>query len=251
MNAWHEQDTFWTKWAPVMFHGRRWEKAQEEVANIISLLNISETASVLDLCCGPGRHSLQLAQQGFSVTAVDRTKMYLERARKQAETEGLKIEFIEDDMRRFCRPDSFDVAINLFTSFGYLEDMNDDRQVAANVYRSLRDKGVLLIDIMGKEVLARIFRERDWYELDNIMVLEERKVCANWSWIENRWLMIKDGKMDEWKVSHRLYSAAELAALLSDCGFKAIDAYGDLTGTPYDHTAKRLVLVAHKGNGEA
>ena len=225
MNAWHEQDTFWNKWAPVMFHERRWEKAQEEVANIISLLNISETASVLDLCCGPGRHSLQLAQQGFSVTAVDRTKMYLERARKQAETEGLKIEFIEDDM-------------------------NDDRQVAANVYRSLKDKGVFLIDIMGKEVLARIFRERDWYELDNIMVLEERKVCANWSWIENRWLMIKDGKMDEWKVSHRLYSAAELAALLSDCGFKAIDVYGDLTGTPYDHTAKRLVLVAHKGKGE-
>ena len=250
MNAWHEQDTFWNKWAPVMFHERRWEKAQEEVANIISLLNISETASVLDLCCGPGRHSLQLARQGFSVTAVDRTKMYLERARKQAETEGLKIEFIEDDMRRFCRPGSFDVAINLFTSFGYFEDMNDDRQVAANVYRSLRDKGVFLIDIMGKEVLARIFRERDWYELDNIMVLEERKVCANWSWIENRWLMIKDGKMDEWKVSHRLYSAAELAALLSDCGFKAIDAYGDLTGAPYDHTAKRLVLVAHKGNGE-
>lgn len=250
MNAWHEQDAFWTKWAPVMFHERRWEKAAEEVANIISLLNIGQTASVLDLCCGPGRHSLQLARQGFSVTAVDRTEMYLERARKQAETEGLKIEFIQDDMRRFCRPGSFAVAINLFTSFGYFEDANEDRQVAANVYRSLKEKGVFLIDIMGKEVLARIFRERDWYEMDNTMVLEERKVCANWSWMENRWLMIKDGEMDECKVSHRLYSAAELAALLGDCGFEAIDAYGDLTGAPYDHTAKRLVLVAHKGKRE-
>jgi len=249
MNAWHEQDAFWEKWAPIIFHERRWEKTAEEVANIISLLNIGEATSVLDLCCGPGRHSLELARQGFSVTAVDRTKMYLERARKQAETEGLKIEFIQDDMRQFCRPSAFDVAINLFTSFGYFEDTNDDKQVAANVYHSLKEKGVFLIDIMGKEVLARIFRERDWYELDNTMVLEERKVCANWSWIENRWLMIKDGKMDEWKVSHRLYSATELAALLSDCGFKAIDVYGDLTGTPYDHTAKRLVLVAHKGKG--
>jgi SAM-dependent methyltransferase len=250
MNAWHEQDDFWMKWAPVMFPGRRWEKAPEEVANIISLLNISETASVLDLCCGPGRHSLQLARQGFSVTAVDRTKMYVERARKQAATEGLKIEFIQDDMRRFCRPGSFDVAINLFTSFGYFEDANEDRQVAANVYRSLKEKGIFLIDIMGKEVLARIFRERDWYERDNTVVLEERKVCANWSWMENRWLMIKDGKMDECKVSHRLYSAAELAVLLGDCGFEAIDVYGDLTGAPYDHTAKRLVLVAHKGKRE-
>jgi len=250
MNAWHEQDAFWMKWASVMFHGRRWEKAPEEVASITALLNIGETASVLDLCCGPGRHSLQLARQGFSVTAVDRTKMYLERARRQAETEGLKIEFIQDDMRGFCRPGSFDVAINLFTSFGYFEDASEDRQVAANVYRSLKEKGVFLIDIMGKEVLARIFRERDWYELDNTMVLEERKVCANWSWMENRWLMIKDGKMDECKVSHRLYSAAELAALLGDCGFEAIDVYGDLTGAPYDHTAKRLVLVAHKGKRE-
>jgi SAM-dependent methyltransferase len=182
-----------------MFHERRWEKAQEEVANITSLLKASPGASVLDLCCGPGRHSLQLARSGFSVTGVDRTRTYLQKARKQAETEGLKIEFIQDDMRSFCRPGGFDAAINLFTSFGYFEDVNDDRRVAANVYRSLKEKGVFLIDIMGKEVLARIFRERDWYELDNTMVLEERKVCANWSWMESRWLMIKDGKIDEFR----------------------------------------------------
>jgi SAM-dependent methyltransferase len=250
MKVWYEQDAFWTKWAPVMFHERRWEKAQEEVANITSLLKASPGASVLDLCCGPGRHSLQLARTGFSVTGVDGTRTYLQKARKQAETEGLKIEFVQDDMRSFCRPGGFDFAINLFTSFGYFEDVNDDRRVAANIYRSLKEKGVFLIDIMGKEVLARIFRERDWYELDDTMVLEERKVCANWGWMEGRWLMIKDGKMDEFRVSHRLYSAAELAALLSDCGFDAIAVYGDLTGAPYDHTAKRLILVAHKGKGE-
>jgi SAM-dependent methyltransferase len=249
MKEWHEQDAFWTKWAPVMFHERRWERAQEEVANIISLLRIGPEASVLDLCCGPGRHSLQLARHGFSVTGVDRTRSYLQRARRQAESEGLRIEFIQEDMRSFCRPGSFDVAISLFTSFGYFEDMNDDRKVAANVYRSLKKEGVFLIDIMGKEVLARIFRERDWYELDDIMVLEERKVCANWSWIESRWLMIKDGKVDEGRVSHRLYSAVELTTLLSDCGFDAIDVYGDLNGVPYDHTAKRLVAIAHKGKG--
>ena len=250
MNAWHEQDTFWMKWAPVLFHERRLEKAQEEVANIISLLNISPAASVLDLCCGPGRHSLQLARHGFSVTGVDRTKTYLEKARKQAEIEGLEVEFIQEDMRGFCKPNTFDVAINLFTSFGYFEDINDDRKVITNVYRSLKERGVFLIDILGKEVLARIFRERDWHEVNNIIVLEERKVCRNWGWIENRWIMIKDGKMEEYKISHRLYSATELTALLNDCGFSATDVYGDLTGAPYDHAATRLVLVAHKGKKE-
>ena len=251
MQAWHEQDAFWTKWAPFLFEERRWEQAQEEVANIISLLKISPGASILDLCCGPGRHSLQLARAGFSVTGVDRTKTYLQKARNQAEKEGLKVEFVQDDMRTFCRPNAFDVAINLFTSFGYFEDINEDKLVVRNVYGSLKDKGVLLIDTMGKEVLARIFRERDWYEAHGFLVLQERKVSRNWSWMESRWIMIKDGKIEEHKVSHRLYSAAELAALLKDCGFTAIDAYGDLSGAPYDHTAKRLVIVAHKGNVKA
>jgi len=246
MKVWHEQDNFWVKWAPILFHKQRQEKTRDEVTNIISLLKISPGAAVLDLCCGPGRHSLELARRGFSIIGVDRTQPYLEKARKQAEVEGLKVEFIQEDMRNFCKPNTFDVALNLFTSFGYFKDIKDDKQVITNVYRSLKSKGVFLIDIMGKEVLARIFCERDWYEVDNIIVLEERKVCRNWSWIENRWILIKDGKKEEYKISHRLYSAVELTALLNECGFNHIDVNGDLTGEQYDHTAKRLILVAHK-----
>lgn len=200
----------------------------------------------MDLCCGPGRHSLQLARAGFSVTGVDRTKIYLEQARRQAKKEKLKVKLVHKDMRSFCRRDAFDAVINLFTSFGYFEDINDDRKVARNVYHSLKDKGVFLIQLMGKEVLASKFRERDWHERDNVLILEERKVCANWSWIENRWIMIKEGELEEFKVSHRIYSAVELAALLKDCGFATIDVYGDLSGAPYDRAAKMLVAVAHK-----
>ena len=251
MKPWHEADAFWTTWAPFLFEERRWQQAQGEVANIISLVKLSPGASILDLCCGPGRHSLQLAQAGFSVTGVDRTKTYLQKARKQAAKEELNIEFICADMRDFCRPNAFDAVINLFTSFGYFEDISDDRKVITNVYRSLKSGGVFLIDTMGKEILARIFRERDWYEVNGIVVLQERKVCRDWSWLEERWVMIKDGKMDEHKLSHRLYSAAELAALLKDCGFTTVDAYGDLAGAPYDQTAKRLVVVAYKGKKKA
>ena len=138
------------------------------------------------------------------------------------------------------------MVINLFTSFGYFDDIKDDKQVIINVYRSLKNKGVFLIDIMGKEVLARVFCERNWHEVDNNIVLEERKICKNWSWIDNRWILIKDGKKEEYKICHRIYSAVELAALLNECGFNPIDVYGDLTGETYDHTAKRLILVAHK-----
>ncbi len=247
MKIWYEQDAFWKKWASFLFSKERWENAPEEVTNLLSLLKISPGASVLDLCCGPGRHSLELARCGFSVVGVDRTQTYLDQARKQAKTDGLDVEFIQEDMRRFCRPNAFDAVINLFTSFGYFEDEKDDKLVIKNMHRSLKDGGVFLIDTMGKEVLARMFRERDWQKIDGAIMLEERKLSKSWSWIENRWIMLKDGKVEEFELALRLYSAVELTALLTNSGFKKIKIHGDLVGAPYDHKAKRLVAVAHKG----
>jgi SAM-dependent methyltransferase len=243
---WYENDSFWKTVSPILFGERRWLDAPAEVEDVVSLLGISPGASVLDLCCGVGRHSLELSRRGFHVTGVDRTSMYLEKAHKQAEAEGLKVEFVENDMRTFCRPAAFDAAVNMFTSFGYFENPEEDRQVALNVYRSLKSGGIFLLELMGKEVNARIFRERDWHEEDGIIFLEERKISKNWSWIENRWIILKEGEKHEFKVVLRLYSAVELNALLSQCGFIRVDVYGDLKGAPYDNTAKRLVAVAHK-----
>lgn len=247
MKAWHEGDSFWLKWAPVLFHQKRLERTKEEVDNILSLLKISPPASVLDLCCGPGRHCLELARRGFSVTGVDKTKTYLSKARNLAKKENLKAEFVQQDMRKFCRPDTFDAAINLFTSFGYFEKIEDDKKVLRNVYRSLKRGGIFLMETMGKEILARIFRERDWYEIDGNIWLEERRVLKDWTWVESRWILIKGNKKLEHTISLRLYSAAELRALLKESGFGSVSVYGDLVGAPYDHQAKRLILVARKG----
>lgn len=251
MKQWFEKNDFWERWASVLFPEERWEKAPEEVDNLISRLGISPGSTLLDLCCGPGRHALEFARRGFSVVGVDRTEIYLKKARNLAETEGLDLELVQEDMRAFCRPDSFDAAINLFTSFGFFEDSKDDELVAKNVHASLKDGGHFLMDTMGKEILARIFRERDWYDLDGAMMLEERRVAQNWSWIENRWILVKDGKADEFEFGFRLYSAAEISALLRSGGFEGIEIYGDLAGAPYDHEANRLVVVARKGKGKS
>ena len=81
---WHEDDTFWETWGPVMFTDQRLADAVEQVENVISLLGIKPGAHVLDLGCGVGRHSLELARRGFQVTGVDRTQRYLEQASQQA-----------------------------------------------------------------------------------------------------------------------------------------------------------------------
>jgi SAM-dependent methyltransferase len=245
-NPWYDQDNFWETFESVLFDPQRLENTSAEVDDIIKLLDIKADSRILDLCCGIGRHTLELARRGFTITGVDRTRHYLDKAQKQAQRDNLKIEFIHSDMRQFKRSGSFDVVLNLFTSFGYFEDPEDDRKVISNINDSLKPGGKLLMEMMGKEVLARIFRERDWSEEDGYLLLQERKLNQNWGWIEVRWILIKDGQRSESTLSHRLYSAAELSSLLSNAGFSKTRVYGDLEGSEYDHQAKRLVVMGEK-----
>jgi SAM-dependent methyltransferase len=243
---WHEDDGFWELWGPVMFNERRIANASEEVDNLISLLKIKSGAQILDLCCGVGRHSIELARRGFKVTGVDRTTTYLDSASKLAKKARLDIEFVNEDMRKFVRPRAFDSIICLFTSFGYFDNPDDDKRVVQNMYKSLKKGGQFLIDVNGKERLAAIFQERDWHREGDAIILEERKLSQDWSRMEAHWILIKDGKITENTLTHRIYSAAELKSLLKECGFSEVKVYGDFTGVPYDQNARRLITVALK-----
>jgi SAM-dependent methyltransferase len=247
---WHEDDQFWQAMAPFVFDAQRWLEASTDVEQIVKLVGLAPPASVLDLCCGQGRHSLELARRGFAVTAVDRTAAYLEEGGRRADTQNLKIEFVKKVIRLFCRPNAFDTALNLYTSFGYFDDPQEDRNVLLNVHRSLKPGGTLVMDLIGKEVLARIFRERDWNAEGDAICLRETKVSRDWGWIDSRWILLKGTSRQEFSISHRLYSGTELAKLLRECGFVSVRILGDFAGAPYDHKAKRLVAIARKPDAD-
>lgn len=244
---WFEDESFWSTWRPSMFPEERWEEACGEADCALELLGIGEGAHILDLCCGPGRHSLELARRGYAVTAVDRNEEFLGNLRESAEDEGLQIEIVRADMREFVREGAFDAAINLFTSFGYFENQEDDRRVVRNLFASLRPGGPLLIEMIGKEILARIFNPSECRVAeDGSLRIQIRELARDWTWIENRWIVVRNGERIEHRVAHRLYSAAELMALLAEAGFEEFECYGQLSGAPYDHTAQRLVVLARK-----
>jgi SAM-dependent methyltransferase len=243
---WYDRDDFWLKASPVLFHEQRILNTPSEADKIISLTKINPGMHVLDLCCGIGRHSLELARRGYKVTGVDRTTGYLEKAAGRAKAENLNAEFINDDMRHYCRPEKYDAVLNLFTSFGYFEDPGDDRRVILNIFSSLKRDGVLLMEMMGKEVLARVFSERDWREIDGAIVMEERKIIEDWSRMDMCWRVLKEGKLTDLRLAFRLYSGAELKGLLISCGFAAVEILGNLEGAPYDHQASRLIALARK-----
>jgi len=245
-DSWHNQDAFWELLAPVLFTQQRQASAQDEVDKIVKLLPIEGQARILDLCCGPGRHSLEFARRGFAVTGVDRTALYIERARSEAAQHDLNVTFVLGDMRDYCAPDSFDVIVNLFGSFGYFENLEDDRKVVRNMVASLRAGGRFLIETAGKEIVASHFQEREWSEVGDLLVLSEKKVSQHWGRIETRWIVIQGTRRVEHRVSVRSYSAVELSSLLLDCGFAEVQVYGSLDGTAYDQAAQRLVVVGQR-----
>ncbi len=247
MGAWYENDDFWETWEPYIFPAARLRNTPAEVNALIGHLQLAPGAAVLDFCCGVGRHSLEFARRGFAVTAIDRTRAYLERARAQADAEGLKIQFIQSDARAFHPSKTYDGAINMFTSFGYFGDPAEDLKVARILHESLRPGGRLVIDVNGKEILARKFEERAWNRHDDgSFGLEERQIRNGWDWVDSRWILVRGGKIWEGTVSTRLYSGAELRDLLKRAGFGAVNLLGNLAGAPYDHNAERLVAVATK-----
>lgn len=244
---WYDDDAFWATFEPFLFSEEHWARCAEEVERCTTLAGVASGARVLDLCCGPGRHALELARRGFRVTGVDRTAAYLDRARDAARAEALDLELVQADMRELVRPEGFDLALSLYTSFGYFRDPADDRKVAANLCASLAPGGVLVMDLIGKEIVARIFTRRSWDPGPNgSFLLQERELSESWSWIENRWIAIADGQVKEHRFGHRLYAATELAALLREVGFGEVSTYGDLEGARYDQAAQRLVAVATK-----
>lgn len=245
-DAWHEDEAFWRQLEPFLFPPEMLDKASDQVEQLLSLLDIDQEARVLDLACGVGRHSIELAKRGFTVTGLDTTRPYLETAEERSRDGAVEVEFIHGDMREFARAEAFDAVFNLYTSFGYFERPEDDDRVLRNCHDSLGPGGVLVVSLVGKEELARDFEKRTWDERDGVFFLEEHKVTDHWSWIENRWILVSDERVDEFEVSHRLYSAVELSERLRQVGFEAVDIYGDFEGGAYDENAEKLVAVARK-----
>lgn len=244
---WHDTDAFWEGFQEVMFSRRRWDLASDEIEGVIRLTGVRPRSRILDLCCGPGRHALALADRGFRVTGVDRTASYIEAAKANLSGAGAGAEFIVGDARTYRDPGAFDAAICLYTSFGYFESKDEDLRLLQNVCDSLKRDGAFVLDMNGKEVLQRVFVETSTEDLDDGATLtEERTVGPDWAWIENRWIVRRDTSEKEAVFRVRMYSGPDLSLALQTAGFADVELYGDWTGTPYDEDARRLIAVARK-----
>lgn len=246
MPEWYADESFWRDLYPFMFTEERFEQAKIEADKIVHLTPVIGK-SILDLGCGPGRFSIPLANRGYMVTGVDKSPYLLEKARLGGQSAGLDIEWIEDDMREFLRPGAFDLTISMFSSFGYFNRKEEDMLVLRNIHANLKSGGVCLMDLAGKEMMARFYQPTISEKInDGSILIHRHEIVDDWTRIKNEWILVRGETAKRFYPILTLYSAQEMKDRLSQVGFIDVKVYGDLDGNPYNHEAKRLIVVARK-----
>lgn len=244
-DEWFADEAMWREFYPVMFPESRFRNAAAQVDQILAITGF-QGRDVLDLCCGPGRHAIQFARKGFRVAGVDRTRFLLDEARRRAAEANVKVQFIEEDMRAFSMPSSFDLAVSLYSSLGYFEDPEDDVTVMRRLHDNLRPGGVLVIDGVGKEPVAKAFQPTMSTTIDGVLFVLRGEVTDDWTRVRNEWIRIEDGRAVRHSFSQLIYSGQELKDRLRLAGFGEVKLAGDLAGSPYGLHSQRLVAVARK-----
>lgn len=230
------------------------ENTRREVDFIVSAAAIQPASHILDLCCGQGRHCLELARRGFrNVTGVDRSRYLVRLARKRAQNEGLSVVFKEGDARNpRLNEASYDCVAIMGNSFGYFANQQDDQKVLATVGKLLRPSGQLVLDITDGAHMADHFERRSWEWIDaHHFVCRERSISQDRERLISREVIVNDetGVIADQFYAERLYTRERIAQLLEKCGFRNIRHHGTaeaLSDRDQDlgMMARRLLLTA-------
>jgi SAM-dependent methyltransferase len=220
------------------------------VDGVERFLKLEPRSRVLDLACGGGRQTLELARRGYRVLGVDSLDAPIAEARQAAKAERLNVHFLKCDIRQISYRAEFDAVVNLFTSFGYFPGERDDLKALDSVRKSLKPRGKLLMDLLNKEWLMRHFEPNFWEQGEDgkgSVVLDQISFNFETGRLDNhRTIVAKDGSRTPSFVSLRVYTLTELKALLAGAGLDYLQAWGGLDGSSYGMDSPRMVVLAER-----
>ena len=210
------------------------EITAQEVNLFLDTLDLPRESGILDLCCGQGRHTMEIARRGYSnVTGLDRSHYLINRARKVSRAEGLNILFKGGDARKLPFPaDTFHAVLIAGNSFGYFDSSKDDHRILKEVLRVLRPEGTLLIDITDGTYMREHFEPRSWEWIDkNYFVCRERSLSEDQERLISREVIthVSKGVIADQFYAERLYTAEGLELLLGQAGFSACQRCSQVT----------------------
>jgi len=223
------------------------ERTRVEVDFIVGALELKKREWILDLACGKGRHSLELARRGFSrVTGLDYTEDYLKKAREIKEAENLNVRLVQGDMRDIPFDAEFDAAYNYFTSFGFFADEKDNEKVIASVAKALKPGGRFLLETINRDQMIRNFFKLGWYEREGEYVLKRFEIDLETSTLVSEWTYLRGKRKTVRQVRIRMYSLHEMITMLRRNGLEFVSAWGNKEKELLTWDHHRMIVLAKK-----
>jgi SAM-dependent methyltransferase len=225
------------------------ELTAKEVDFIIETLGLPRRGQILDLCCGHGRHTIELARRGYRTTGLDLSVPFLKKADIDAREAKANVRWVHADMRQIPFEQEFDACMNWYTAFGYFDSHEDNQQVIESIHRALKPGGKLLIDTINHAWLMRNYAPHGWQTTpDGAFLLEERR----FDWLAGRnivnyTLITPDGQRKTGGHSLRVYTLAEMAVMIAQAGLTIREVFGDIDGSFYGLTSRHMIILAEKG----
>ena len=235
-------DWFNSPYYYTLYKNRDEKEAQVFIDNLINYLDIHKKSKIIDIACGKGRHATYFNEKGMDVVGVDLSFNSISLAK---ENENKNLKFAVHDMRKVYNENYFDVAINLFTSFGYFEN-DEDEQIALNsMALNLKKNGILIIDFMNIKKIIRNLVKSEKKQIDGITFVIRRSVINNY--------IIKDisfsnnGEDYNFKEKVKALTLIDFSNFIKNAGLKIIDTFGSYQLEHFNAiNSDRLIIICKK-----
>jgi len=223
----------------------RREDSLRQARLVKRLLRARKGTRVLDVPCGQGRLTVPLARMGLEMTGLDLTGKYLRRARRAARREGLEVRFLRGDMREIDFEEEFSAVFNWFGSFGYFSDA-DNLRFCRRVLRALKPGGRFLVEGTNKPFILANFKTDMTSTVGGVRLRQRPSFDAARSRIRCTWHLRRGERTERHRISMRIFSGAEIRALLREAGFSEVKLYGSPPVRGLKRGSRRLIAVARK-----
>lgn len=222
------------------------KRARDEIAFILSQLELPVGARILDVGCGFGRHSIELARLGYDVTGIDPSAAMIADAQERARKMAVSVTFQQIPAEQFSTTARFEAAICLFTTLGQISAKDDNRSLLQTVYGVLKPGGKIVVEVPQRETAVAQLKPSERYGSGERTTAVTRQYDPKSKVIREEFLVVMPQRKQSFLLRYRLFSFSELSGLLTDAGYEITSAFGDYVGTPLTRDSSTMLLTGKK-----
>jgi len=222
------------------------ERTANEIDFVLSETSIPPGGRILDVGCGPGRHSIELAQRGYTVVGIDPSATMIAAAKERASEAGVSPDFQQVAGEDFITDETFDAAICLFTTLGQVEDQKDSHNIIPRAATALRPGGVFIVEVPQLDWVASNLKPSDRFGEGDRYTDIARQFDADETSVTEIFTLVSPGETQHYVLIYRLFSLDELSALLEKDGYKIVATYGGYYRNPLTIASPVMVIVAQR-----